>query len=513
MTGPPIGPDHAAALGAAVAETHISVLWFWGDRAYKLKKPVDFGFLDFSTRERREAACHREVALNRRLAPDVYLGVLDVVRDGEVVDHLVEMRRMPPELRLATLVAARGADPAADRSLEACIDAVAELVGRFHTTAERSPEVDAAADVDAVRRHWEDDVEAMAPSVGEVLDPATFERVAQRFRRFLDGRGSLFAQRIADGHAVDGHGDLQAADVFCLDDGPRVLDCIEFSDELRFGDVLADVAFLAMDLERLDAPDLAERLVERWASAAGTHGTVDALHRPLLHHYVAYRAHVRAKVACLRYRQEDPSDPARGAAADEARVLLELCDRHLDAARVRLVLVGGAPGTGKSTVAVGLAEATGWEVLRSDVVRKELAGLGPTDRAGAAAVGEGLYGAAMTEATYAELLARARPLLADGRSVVLDASWTRAEHRDAARALAVEAVADVVELRCELDPELAAARIRARAAEGTDASDADEAVAAVLAAAADPWPDAVVLDTSGRVEAVLDGARRHAGGC
>lgn len=482
------GPGDRSA-PAAVAETHISVVTFVGDRAYKLKKPVDLGFLDFSTVARRREACQREVELNRRLAPDVYLGVLDVVDGDEVVDHLVAMRRMPAHRRLATLVADRA------EGVASCVDAVAERIGAFHAGAERSATIDAAGSPEAVARHWEDDVEAMAPFVGDVLDPQTFDRVTERFRRFLAGRSGLLEGRVADGRIVDGHGDLQAADVFCEADGPRILDCIEFDDGLRHGDVLADIGFLAMDLERLGAPDLADRLVHRWAAAAGPHG--GDVPRALLHHYVAYRAHVRCKVACLRWSQEASEDPSRAGAADEARSLLALCDRHLDAARVRLVLVGGAPGTGKSTVAAGLAEATGWDVLRSDVVRKELAGLAPTDRSAAAPVGEGLYRAEVGDATYAELLARAEDLLARGRSVVLDASWSSAAHRGRARDLADRAVADLVELRCELAPDLVAQRIAAREALGRDASDADATVAAALAAAADPWPEAAVVDTSG----------------
>jgi hypothetical protein len=222
------------------------------------------------------------------------------------------------------------------------------------------------------------------------------ERLAHRY---LDGRSRLFERRIAEGHIRDGHGDLLADDVFCLDDGPRILDCLEFDDRLRYGDVLLDVAFLAMDLECLGAPDLARRFLDWYTEFSG---------RPfpasLASHYVAYRAHVRAKVACLRHDQgvED--------AADEARCLLDLAHRHLEEAAVRLVLVGGLPGTGKSTLARGLADARGWAVLRSDEVRKELTGL-PAAVPASSAWGEGLYRPEMTAATYAELLRRASAAL------------------------------------------------------------------------------------------------------
>ena len=473
---------------AAVAETHISVVFFVGDRAYKLKKPVDLGFLDFSTRARREAACHREVELNRRLSPDVYLGVADITGpDGEVADHLVVMRRMPEARRLSALVAAEAP------GLERLVAEVAQHVGDFHARLGHTPATDAAGSVEAVLGHWDDDVTAMTPFVGEVLDPSTFERVADRYRTYLAGRQALLAHRVADGHIVDGHGDLQAADIFCLDDGPRILDCIEFDDDLRRGDVLADIGFLAMDLERLGRPDLAQHAVTAWAAAAGRHGT--EVPTSLLHHEIAYRAHVRCKVACLRLAQESPGDPARVASATAARVLLDLCDEHLAAARVRLVLVGGTPGTGKTTLARGVGHARDWPVLRSDVFRKALANLPPTDRSGAGAPGEGIYDDATTRRTYAALLERARRHLEMGESVVLDASWHDPALRTAARRLAADVHAEIIELRCHLDEAVAAERIARRAASGADASDADATVAADMARRWVAWPEATVVAT------------------
>lgn len=220
----------------------------------------------------------------------------------------------------------------------------------------------------------------------------------------------------------------------------------------------------------------------------------------LADHHIAYRAQVRAKVAAIR------ADQGVAGAAEQARALLVMARRHLEAARVRLVLVGGLPGTGKSTVAAALGEQAGWEVLRSDVVRKELAGLDP-QASGAAAFGTGIYTREATDATYRALLERARPLLERGRTVVLDASWTDAEHRRWAEALAAATTSDLIELRCVAPAEVAAGRIRARAAAGRDPSDADEAVAAAMAASADPWPSAIELDTTPPVEEVAGAAR------
>ena len=472
---------------AAVAETHSAVVFFMGDRAYKVKKPVDLGFLDFRERSVREAVCHREVELNRRLAPDVYLGVADVNGpDGEVCDHMVVMRRMPSDRRLSRVVAA--GEPVDDQ-----LRALAHLVAAFHSRAERSTAADVAASRGRLAALWTENAEALA-AAGDVVDPGTVARVHALALRYLEGRHPLFEHRIAEGRACDGHGDMLADDVFLLDDGPRVLDCIEFDDELRYGDTLADVAFLAMDLEHLGHPELGAHFLRAYRSHAD-----DTWPASLEHHHIAYRAQVRAKVTAIRAGQGDPD------AAAEARQLLDLSLRHLEAARVRLVLVGGLPGTGKSTVARAVGDALGATVLRTDEVRKESAGL-PTTAHAPDAFGQGLYSPTATADTYKALLERAEVALRMGETVVLDASWSDERWRDRARGAAGRTDTDVVELRCEIPAEVAAERMRARAAAGGDPSDATPAIAAAMAATADPWPGATTIRTDDSPEASVAAA-------
>jgi len=463
---------------AAVTETHISVVFFVGDRAYKLKKPVAPGFLDFSTRELREAACHREVELNRRLAPDVYLGVADLFGpDGRPIDHLVVMRRLPAEQRLAALVSS-GAD-VTDHLRD-----LARVLAAFHATALRGPQISEAATARAVRRRWHRNFTEMREFVGITLDRGVFDRVEHFADRYLEGREALFEQRIAGDRIVDGHGDLLADDIFCLDDGPRVIDCIEFDDGLRANDVLADVAFLAMDLERLGAAEAARQFLAAYREFTG-----ETWPDSLAHHYIAERALVRAKVACLRAAQ------GHTASEEQARQLLELAHDHLERGRVRLVLVGGLPGTGKSTLAAGISDIREWTLLRSDEVRKDRAGIAHAERVDEP-YREGLYSADQTEATYGELLARAHTALKHGESVVLDASWSDARWRSAARAVADETGSDLTELRCTTSPHVAQARIAARLRTGGEASDATPAIATAMAATADPWPTAIPVDTT-----------------
>jgi uncharacterized protein len=461
---------------AAVAETHSGVVFFLQDRAYKLKKPVDLGFLDFRTRQARLDACRREVELNRRLAPDVYLGIADVSGpDGEPCDHLVVMRRMPDDRRLSSMVTA-GVD------VSEHLAALATLMARFHAGAVRSPAIDEVAGRLAARRRWEANHAEMA-AFPDVLDPRVLGAVIGLARRYLAGRAPLFERRIAEGRACDGHGDLLADDIFCLDDGPRVLDCLEFDDRLRFGDALADVAFLAMDLERLGRPDLAAEFLARYRGASG-----DCWPSSLAHHYIAYRAQVRAKVAAVRWWQGDT------ASAPSAAGLLALCHEHLRQGRVRLVLVGGNPGTGKSTVARGIASSIDAVLLRSDEVRKRLAGIDPL-MPSSAALGEGLYRPAMTDATYNGLLARAGTTLELGHTVVLDATWRDPRMRDAAAGVASVAAADLVELRCVAPLDVALERVGRR--RGADASDATEEVTRALWSNDGGWSTATDVDTSG----------------
>lgn len=479
---------------AALAETHVSVIVFLGDRAYKLKKAVRTPFLDYRSREGREAICHREVALNRRLAPDVYLGVADVHGpDGAVCDHLVVMRRMPEDRRLSTLVRAGRAD-------DDLMAAVARQVAAFHGRAERSPAIDAAATPEAVRRLWVDNFTEMTDFAGPLLNPDTLGAVEALALSYLDGRAPLLERRLADGRIVDGHGDLLATDIFCLDDGPRILDCLEFDDRLRYGDVLLDVAFLAMDLERLGAPGLARSFLRAYRElSAETHP------RSLEHHYIAYRALVRAKIGCLLAVQGDPG----GATAAAAQ--LDLCARHLYHGRVRLVLVGGLPGTGKSTLADDLARRLGWVLLRSDEVRKELSGIASTEHV-VTGYGEAIYRPEVTEATYDELVRRAGVALGQGESVVIDASWTASRHRDRAVALARTAHVELDELQCEAPADVAEERVRARLATGRDPSDATPVVAARMAEVADPWPSARTVPTTGSPEESATLALRLLGG-
>ena len=459
---------------AQVSETHSAVVFCVGDRAYKLKKPVNLGFLDFSTPQARAAACVREVELNQRYAPDVYLGVAEIRGPGGAVcDHLVVMRRMPTSRRLSALV--QGRAPVAE-----AVRQVAKILATQHASAPRGAKIDEQGSRDALRRRWADNFDETRQAAGDVFDPVAMAEMQQMASLFLSGRKPLFDARISAGRIVDGHGDLLAGDIFCLDDGPRVLDCLDFDDGLRWLDGLDDAACLAMDLEHLGNPGLGTQFIRWYAEYSG-----DPTPPSLCHHYIAYRAFVRAKVACLRLGQGAPG------AADEARGLADIAGSHLRQGAVALVLIGGLPGTGKSALADAVAGRLGCTVLSSDRIRKELAGL-PATHQPAVPYGSGIYTSAFTEATYAELLRRATELLRQGELVLADASWASAGQRAAAASAARVADAGLVQLQCTAPAAVTEQRLNNRT---SGASDADRYIARRMAAVMAPWPAAVSIDT------------------
>jgi hypothetical protein len=486
----------AAARPAEVRETHIGVVLLMGERAYKFKKPVDLQFLDFRSREQRDTCCRREVELNRRLAPDVYLGVGQLtVPDVADAEPVVVMRRMPEDRRLSTMLL-RHTD------IDDAVDRLAHLLAAFHAAADRSPAISAEGSRDAIRGRWFASFDQVAGLGADVLDPAVFAEIRRRVTVFLAGRSALFDRRIEQGRVVDGHGDLICDDIFCLDDGPRILDCLEFDDRLRYIDGLDDVAFLAMDLEMLGAAGSAELLFRKYADLSG-----DPAPAALRHHFVSYRAFVRAKVEALRSAQGRP-----GAAAD-ARRYADLALDHLRAGTVRMVLIGGAPGAGKSTVAGQVADDLGSVLLTSDRIRKEISGISPLQHV-TGPYRYGLYDAGHTRHTYREMLTRAGKLLALGESVVVDASWNDPRRRAEAAACATASHAELHQVCCSAPPELRRHRLRLRA---PGPSDADAVIAARMERDTTPWPDAVTVATTGTVgeavNTVLGHVRTGANGC
>ena len=421
----------------------------------------------------------------------MYLGHADIFEGDELADRMVVMRRLREEDRLTGRLL--DYDTTTERKARADdgLRQVARAVAAFHSKLPALVGDDAKpASVDSVRKNWHDNFAVIEEHLGSVLDPDEHTQIQHLVARYLDAHADIFARRIDDGFVRDGHGDLRAEDIFCTEDGPRILDCLSFDYNLRAGDVLLDMAFLGMDTDRLAGSEASQRLMRYYREFSN-----ESHPSSLAHFYVAYRAHVRAKIACIRHEQGVQS------AASDARSYHALTLHHLRRSEVRIVLVGGGAGMGKTTVANGLSKEMGWMVLNADELRKDLAGVERDDH-GDAAPGAGLYSDENKDRVYTELIREACAIVRSGETVVLDASWTNARHRQEARDAAAECGVQITEIECELDPGIAKERIARRMA-GYSASDATPEVADFLAATRDPWPEAHRLQTGAPVTQVV----------
>lgn len=482
LSRPTAFPDGPAAV--EVRQTHISVVFLAGDFAYKIKKPVQLGFLDFSTLERRRHFCEEEVRLNRRLAPGVYLGVVPVTRQGDglrfegagpAVEWAVKMRRLPPAATLQNCVER-------NETAESHLQALARRLAQFHAGAETSDVIAAFGRFEAVAGNVRENFSQTASHVGVTVDRGVYERVRALTEKALAARQQVIAARAARGVPRDTHGDLHLDHVYWFPqqappDDWVIIDCIEFNERFRYADPMADVAFLAMDFAFHGRRDLAQAFLESYQQACG-----DAEGRLLAPLYTSYRAVVRAKVEGMKLGEKEIPDSERDAARQRAQAhwLVALDELEEPMRRPALVLVGGLPGCGKSTLAEALGQRGHFEVLRSDVVRKELAGLPPAE-SGRSAFGGGIYTASWTERTYAELARRAETILAVGGRVLIDAGFRSDGRRHDFFALARRWGVRALMLECRAAPEVIRERLQQRRG---DASDADWAI---YQQAADEW--------------------------
>lgn len=486
-------------------QTHISHVFLTGELVYKVKKPLDLGFLDFSSLAARRRYCLEELRLNRRLAPEIYLAVLGIFRrdggltldrlesgQGELVEVCLQMKEMAQERML-------------DRMLEASavtndhIEAIADRLAAFYRAEKTSPEIAAFGRVAQIRHNVEENFEQTRPHVGLAVAPARWRAVRDYSLGFIEEHQGLLRQRVEQGRIIDAHGDLHAANInLPVGGGVHIFDCIEFNRRFRYQDPACDLAFLAMELEFHRRPDLSRRLVDRAARALD-----DPDMGRLMDFYKCYRAVVRAKVNGFVLQDSEVEPGQRRHDLGLARAYWRLAAGYTPGEPAYfLVCFMGLMGTGKSYRAAWLARATGWDLLRSDVVRKELAGLAQDQRR-YEDYGRGLYNEMATRDTYGALLERAEAHLSQGLSVIVDASFKeaawRGEFLDAARRHG--AVLLMVEVTAERP--VVEARLRRRQAKGADASDGR---VALIDSQAAQWEDTQGLADAG-VLLRLDGGR------
>jgi uncharacterized protein len=441
MTDPAFYPH--AVQGPFQRETHISKVFLTGSYAYKIKKPVDLGFVDFTSLERRRYFCEQEVLLNKRLTDGVYLEVVPIGYDGRqfrlnavtaVIEYAVKMRQLPVEATMRNLLAT-------GRILSDDLNRLAVKLANFHKAARPVPDP-------AGRTHAQlactENFRQIMPYTGNMLDANQYDFVrAATFNFFIRNR-ELFEKRIASGRYRDCHGDLRTEHVYFTAGGRiQVMDCIEFNEHLRIVDSASDLAFLVMDLEFRQGAKAARHLLQAYYQSC------DDLGMPaLLDFFKCYRAMVRCKVNCIRLRARDLSNRSRKAVTANAHAYLHLAHHYAGRfGRPTLWVFCGLPGSGKSTLAARLADLLALKSYNSDRVRKSMLGLAPSARAEGPA-NEGIYKPGFSTKVYDQMYAMARKSLAEGCSLILDATYSARSHRNKLRHLADDCGSRIIFAEC-----------------------------------------------------------------
>jgi aminoglycoside phosphotransferase family enzyme/predicted kinase len=444
-----------------LVQTQMSFVFLTKEFVYKVKKAVDLGYLDYTTLDKRNFYCQKELELNRRLCPEAYLGVVPITQDrgairiggrGEAIEYAVRMRRLPQKAMMDVLLANDGV------SVE-MITGVAQKLAAFHQKAETNAEISAFGEIKAVTRNTDENFDQTEKYIGRTISKDNYQRIKNYTNSFVGENAPLFNKRIKEGRIRDCHGDLHAAHI-CFADDICIYDCIEFNDRFRYCDVASEMAFLAMDLDHYGRADLSRSLVNAYVDESGDKELLE-----LLGFYKGYRAYVRGKVES--FKLDDPY-----ISKGEKEKTLEVAASYFDLARAYtrskpvLFITVGLVGTGKSTLAKALAGRLGLAVISSDITRKQLTGVPLTEHRFEGFDG-GIYSAELSRRTYDKLFSGAGDILSDGGSVVLDASFIRAEERLKAKRLAQEAGADFFIIECTLDEENIKRRLEGRLKEGT----------------------------------------------
>lgn len=449
-------------------ETHISHILLAGDYAYKIKKPLNLGFLDFTSLARRQYYCAEEVRLNRRLAPDLYLDCIPICGSAEnpvlggdpatAIEYAVKMARFPQAALLDRCLDELSSQPA-------YIDTLARQLAQFHGTIDRTGADKPFGLPERIQHLALENFKQSRVLLNTAQDLeklTSLERWTSATYHRLQG---VMTARQTEGFIRECHGDLHLGNMILRNGQITIFDCIEFNDDLRWIDVMSDLAFLYMDLCRFNVPRLAQRLLNTYLEFSGDYPGL-----AVLPYYLVYRAVVRAKIAAIRLGQGDLDATQRQRIQEECRGYLDLALAFTQRPTPFLLITHGVSGSGKSYVTSQLLEVLDAIRIRSDVERKRLYGLGPLDTSNSV-LNQGLYTAEAGERTYARLQTLAGQILDAGYPVLVDATFLKAEQRQAFRALASAKAVPFVLLACRAEPEYLRARLAQR--RGHDAAEAD----------------------------------------
>ena len=444
-----------------LVQTQMSFVFLTDSYVYKVKKPVNLGYLDYTTLEQRHFFCQREVELNRRLCPEVYLGVVPVSRErgsvfiggqGEVMEYAVKMLRLPQGAMMDVLLAENQV------SLE-MVTSVAQKLAEFHQKAETISNINTFGKLAIITQNTDENFVQTEKYIGNTISSEVYRRIKDYTDSFVRGNASLFSKRLADGKIRDCHGDLHAAHI-CFADGIYIYDCIEFNDRFRYCDVASEVAFLAMDLDHYGRADLSHGFVRAYVDRSQDRELL-----AILSFYKCYRAYVRGKVESFKLDDLYITQTEKEQTLDVASSYFDLAGFYTKSRPV-LFITTGLVGTGKTALAQALAKRLGLVVISSDVTRKQLAGIPVTEHR-FEEFDTGIYSAEFSRRTYDKMLAKAKGFLVEGSSVIIDASFIKADERLKAKKLAEEMGVDFFIVECVLDEESVKQRLAQRLKEAS----------------------------------------------
>jgi hypothetical protein len=455
-----------------LVETHISWVILTGPFAYKIKKPVDFGFLDYSTLEKRRHYCEQEVLLNRRLAPSLYLDVVPITGaanaavvngTGTATEYAVRMKQFPPGMLLSDLIG-----NAELRDVH--IDWLARVIADFHLQTEVASAASDFGTPDAVRQPVEENFRQIRYILKEQPLLQRLEHIEQWSTQEFSIIRPLLVQRKLQGFIRACHGDLHLGNVVLLKEVIVPFDCIEFNDNLRWIDVMSEIAFMVMDIEDHGRSDFAWRLLNTYLERTGDYEGL-----AVLRYYLVYRAIVRCKVATLRLNQAGLDEQQTKAIHGSLENYLSIAERYIRSRHAALIIMHGLSGSGKTTVSQQLIESLPAIRIRSDVERKRLHGLAPEDRS-ESELGGGIYDAMSTDRTYGRLADLAAAVCNAGFPVIVDATFLRIGLREQFKLLAKKLGVPFRILACLASHAILRGRISEREVLGLDASEAPPAV-------------------------------------
>ncbi|PKN19847.1 MAG: hypothetical protein CVU71_05630 [Deltaproteobacteria bacterium HGW-Deltaproteobacteria-6] len=466
MTRPAFYPHRPQTV--ELVQTHISYVFIAGDYVYKVKKPVNFGFLDFTTLEKRKFYCEEELRLNRRLAPSIYLDVVPITEDDQgrlspdgtqkIVDYAVRMKKLPLDHMLKILLARGQADAK-------IMDAVAGKIAGFHKLAETGGTIDEMGSIKTIRRNHEENFAQTEKYLDVTIPAYQYRFIKEYVEKFLAARIHLLEKRVAQHKIRDCHGDLHLEHI-CIADDIIVFDCIEFNERFRFADVAAEVAFLTMDLDFNGYFRQAEDFVRSYLKYSG-----DTDMHTLLNFYRCYYAYVRGKVISFRLDQKEIPDAERTEIKQTASKYFDLAYTY--AARLEkpvLILTAGLIGSGKSYQARNLAERFGADVIRTDVLRKELLNIVPAEKHHES-FGQGIYASDISRKTYEKAVELAAEKIAQGKPVIIDASFKNRSDRALAVNLAHRLQVPFYIIECTCPDDIVKIRLEKRMLDNDNPSD------------------------------------------